>query len=98
MQLSLLHLVHKQVTIDVSLVNSSQSTIRSKVAQEVQNKLGFSLPGPYQQVMYVLEKCYVGCGWAAYAYVNSWLSVYQAGYYKSVGVQMHGKLGSFRVL
>ena len=27
--------------------------------------------------MFVLEKCYNGCGWAAYAYVNSWMSVYQ---------------------
>ena len=27
--------------------------------------------------MFVLEKCYTGCGWAAYAYINSWMSVYQ---------------------
>ena len=30
-----------------------------------------------------------GCGWAAYAYVNSWMSVYQAHYYKLVGVTVH---------
>ena len=29
--------------------------------------------------------------WAAYAYVNSWLSVYRGDYYKDVAVQMHGK-------
>jgi len=40
--------------------------------------------------MYVLHSCIVGCGWAAYAGVNSWYSVYQGGYYKQVGVQMHG--------
>ena len=37
--------------------------------------------------MYVVEKCYVGCGYAAYAYVNGWLSVYQDQFYKHVGVQ-----------
>ena len=80
-----------EVTIPISLTSSSQQEIRNAVAIAAQAKLEFSLPGPYQQVMYVLEKCYVGCGWAAYAYVNSWLSVYQGGYYKSAGVQMHGE-------
>ena len=41
------------------------------------NYFGISLPGDYQQVMYVVEDCYGDdCGWAAYAYVNSWNSVY----------------------
>ena len=61
------------------------------VTSAVYNDFGISLPGQYQQVMYVLEGCYQDCGWAAYAYVNSWLSVYQGAYYKYVGVQMHGK-------
>ena len=30
-----------------------------------QNKLGFALPGPFQNVMFVLEGCYKDCGWAA---------------------------------
>eukprot|EP00557_Chaetoceros_sp_GSL56_P003157 CAMPEP_0176495950 /NCGR_PEP_ID=MMETSP0200_2-20121128/10937_1 /TAXON_ID=947934 /ORGANISM="Chaetoceros sp., Strain GSL56" /LENGTH=522 /DNA_ID=CAMNT_0017893877 /DNA_START=1696 /DNA_END=3260 /DNA_ORIENTATION=- len=78
-----------QVTIPVTLEGNSRSTIRNAVTTEVQNVLGLTLPGPFQQVMYVLENCYVDCGWAAYAYINSWNSVYQGGYYKQVGVQMH---------
>ena len=39
--------------------------------------------------MYVIERCYNGCGWAAYAYPNSWMSVYQMEYYKHAAVQLH---------
>jgi hypothetical protein len=80
-----------EVTIDKSLAASSELEIREAVTQEVQLLLGHTLPGPYEHVMYVLEGCYSDCGWAAYAYVNSWLSVYQDKYYKMVGVQIHGK-------
>ena len=79
-----------EVDINVSF-NNPRSTVRNAVTTAVQAKLGITLPGPYQQVMYVLEGCYQDCGWAAYAYVNSWMSVYQGNYYKMVGVQMHGK-------
>lgn len=78
-----------EVTIGVTLEGNSRSTIRNAVTTAVESKLGISLPGPYQQVMYVLEGCYQDCGWAAYAYVNGWNSVYQGAYYKQVGVQMH---------
>ena len=59
-----------EVTIDITLENNSRATIRNPVTVAVQNKLGLTLPGPYQQVMYSLEGCYQDCGWAAYAYVN----------------------------
>jgi len=39
--------------------------------------------------MYMLEGCYGNCGWAAYAYVDHWNSVYQGNYYYMTGVQMH---------
>lgn len=78
-----------EVTIGVHLANNTRSTIRNAVTSAAQNKLGFNLPGPYQQVMYVLEGCYQDCGWAAYAYINSWNSVYQGPYYYMTGVQMH---------
>ena len=83
-----------EVTIDKSLVGNSSWVIRSAVTREVQLLLGHTLPGPYAHVMYVLEGCYLDCGWVAYAYVNSWLSVYQGHYYKAVGVQMHGEFQS----
>ena len=78
-----------EVTINVPLVGNDRSTIRNAVTAAVQTKLNVSLPGPYQQVMYVLESCYQDCGWAAYAYINSWNSVYQGNYYYMTGVLMH---------
>lgn len=78
-----------QVTISVSLEGNSRSTIRNAVTTAVQNAIGENLPGRYQQVMYVLEGCYQDCGWAAYAYINSWNSVYQGNYYYMTGVQVH---------
>ena len=79
-----------EVTISVPLEGNSMATIRNAVTTAVQNAIGESLPGRYQQVMYVLQGCYnVDCGWAAYAYVNSWNSVYQGSYYKMTGVQIH---------
>lgn len=78
-----------QVNIGISLQDNSRGTIRNAVTTAVQNKLGHSLPGPYQYVLYSLQSCYVDCGWAAYAYVNSWNSVYQGVYYKRPGVLVH---------
>jgi len=59
-----------EVTIGITLENNSRSVIRNAVTTAVQQKLGISLPGPYQQVMYSLQGCYQDCGWAAYAYIN----------------------------
>ena len=79
-----------EVTIDISLTNQSRSAIRNAVTTKVQNLLGYGLPGPYDYVLYSLENCYGSdCGWAAYAYVNSWNSVYQSVYYKRPGVLLH---------
>lgn len=82
-----------QVQIDIALDGGlDRYNIHNAVTAKVQEKLNIILPGPYNQVMYVLEKCYTGCGWAAYAYINSWMSVYQNDYYKQVAIQMHGEL------
>ena len=78
-----------QVDIGISLEGNTRGTIRNAVTTAVQNKLGHSLPGPYKYVLYSLEKCYQDCGWAAYAYINSWNSVYQGVYYKHPGVLVH---------
>ena len=79
-----------EVSIGISLDGNSDSAIRNAVTTAVTNKLGHSLPGPYDYVLYSLEKCYgTDCGWAAYAYINSWNSVYQDYYYKRPGVLMH---------
>ena len=78
-----------EVTIPISLTTNDRYAIHNAITAEVEQILNIDLPGPYEQVMYVIEKCYVGCGWAAYAYVNSWMSVYQAKYYKYTAVQVH---------
>jgi len=78
-----------EVEIPISLTLNDRYTIHDAVTVAVQDKLDLVLPGPFEQVMYVLENCYVGCGWAAYAYINSWMSVYQGSYYAMAGVQMH---------
>ena len=79
-----------EVTIDLPLDGSSDSAIRNAVTSAATSKLGHGLPGPYDYVLYSLEKCYGNdCGWAAYAYINHWNSVYQAVYYKRPGVLMH---------
>ena len=80
-----------EITIDKSLRAEGRSAIRRAAVNQAQAILGHRLPGPYQHVMIVLQGCYKQCGWAAYAYANSWLSVYQGNNYKYVGVQMHGK-------
>ncbi|KAL7462694.1 hypothetical protein ACHAXS_003066 [Conticribra weissflogii] len=78
-----------EATIPVSLVNSTRAVIRNQVTQVVEHKLGLRLAEHFDHVMYILQKCYVQCGWGAYAYVNSWNSVYQGNYYRFPGVQLH---------
>ena len=78
-----------EVTIDISLTDQSRDNIRNAITTKVQQLLGYSLPGPYDYVLYSVQGCYVDCGWAAYAFINSWNSVYQDVYYKRPGVLMH---------
>jgi len=80
-----------EVNIPISLTASNRYDVANAVTTAVQEKLGTSLPGPYQHVMCVLESCYVGCGWKAYAQVNGWQSISHDEFYKHVRTQMHGK-------
>eukprot|EP00554_Chaetoceros_debilis_P015018 CAMPEP_0194124892 /NCGR_PEP_ID=MMETSP0150-20130528/59178_1 /TAXON_ID=122233 /ORGANISM="Chaetoceros debilis, Strain MM31A-1" /LENGTH=781 /DNA_ID=CAMNT_0038818677 /DNA_START=59 /DNA_END=2400 /DNA_ORIENTATION=- len=79
-----------EVNIDISLVGSSQSTIRSAIARAANAKLGLSLPGQYEFTLYTTENCYgSGCGWAAYAYYNNHLSMYVQSYASYPAVVLH---------
>jgi len=78
-----------EVSINIGLEGNDKNTIRNAVTNAVQTLLGFSLPGPFDHVMLILEGCYADCGWAGYAFVNHWLSVYQGAYYGITGVQVH---------
>ena len=83
-----------EVTIPIDMtVASTNAEIHNAARQQVANRLGIQnseMPGPFQHIMFNIEKCYTNdCGWAAYAYVNSWMSVYQGDYYYMPGVQVH---------
>ncbi|KAL7546691.1 hypothetical protein ACHAWF_010022 [Thalassiosira exigua] len=39
--------------------------------------------------MLMIEDCKDGCGWAAYAYLNSYLSLYRLSYGSYPGVGIH---------
>ena len=83
-----------EVTIDKDLTKMDQSQMREAVLSASNKKLGLSLPGSYfDHVLIVIEKCYQNgsdsCEFAAYAFVNSWLSVYVEDNYKFPAVVMH---------
>ncbi|KAL7485157.1 hypothetical protein ACHAW6_010765 [Cyclotella cf. meneghiniana] len=78
-----------EVNIPIDITTSTQGDIRKEVKKSVEDKLGFILPGVFHHVMIVLEGCYIECGWSAYAFVNSWLSVYKGNNYKYPAVQLH---------
>ena len=79
-----------EVTISLDVTVATDNDVRNAVTTAVQNKLGHGLPGPYSHVLYSKDKCYNGgCGYAAYAYINSWNSVYVENYYKRPGVLTH---------
>ncbi|KAL7455237.1 hypothetical protein ACHAWC_006804 [Mediolabrus comicus] len=83
-----------EVTIDLDLVKATQSEIRAYTTAAVEKKLGVSLPGEFQHVLYITEDCYNpegmgSCGWAAYAYVGSWMSLYKRDHFLKPGVVQH---------
>ena len=56
------------VTIGISITENDRYAIHNAAKVAAQEYLGVgSLTDVYQQVMFVVEKCYVGCGYAAYA-------------------------------
>ena len=79
-----------EVTIGISINGSSDSAIETAATTAVNAQLGITLPGPYDYVLFSLEECYGSdCGWAGYAYINSWNSYYVAEYYGYPGVLLH---------
>jgi len=79
-----------EATIDIDITTAtSRYDVRNAVISKVHDILGFTLPGPFDHVVFNLEGCYNDCGWAAYAYINSWNQVYQSHYYYMPGVLVH---------
>lgn len=52
-----------EVNIGISIKNIDQSTIRNAVYRAAGEKLGITMPGPFQHVMIILERCYNDCGY-----------------------------------
>ncbi|KAL3768912.1 hypothetical protein ACHAW5_008827 [Stephanodiscus triporus] len=66
------------VTIDISLMSSTQTAIVNAAANAAMTKMGMSLPGSFAHVIFVLEGCYGSdqeCNFAAYGYINHWALV-----------------------
>lgn len=78
------------VSIDIPLTGSSDSAIWNAAKNAANAKLGVSINTYFDKVMFAKKGCFPNnCSYAAYAYINSWGSMYQSGYIKHVGVQMH---------
>ena len=73
-----------EVTVDVDIKKESIFSLRNDFKSATEAKLGRSLPGEFEHVLFVVEGCYESCGWAGFATVNGWLSVYHKHHYKSM--------------
>jgi hypothetical protein len=77
------------VNISNNVSGTSDSTIRTAVVNAATASLG-NLSSQFDHLMLCLPPGTSG-GWIAYAYVNSWLSVYNNQWCNYVSGQMHGK-------
>lgn len=77
-----------EVTIDQVVSGTSDSTVRNAVTSALNAKLGYQAASRFDHVMYALPPGTNG-GWIAYAYINSWLSVYNNNWASYVSAQMH---------
>lgn len=77
-----------EVQIPITMYNT-KNDIRKATMLAVEAKIAMKLPGPFAHVLFVLPQCVLDCGYAAYAFVGSYLSVYQGVYYQYPAVAMH---------
>jgi len=76
-----------QVTISQTVTGIADSTVRNAVTSQLTSDLG-NLPSQFDHVMLCLPAGTSG-SWIAYAYVNSWLSVYNNQWCGYVSGQVH---------
>mmetsp|Transcript_3617 Transcript_3617/g.5403 ORF Transcript_3617/g.5403 Transcript_3617/m.5403 type:complete len:672 (-) Transcript_3617:219-2234(-) len=77
-----------KVTIDIPF-SSGKYAVESAVRDEAAKILGYELPGEAYDYVMISVKCYQYCNWAAYAYTNSWLSVFKNEFITQPGVILH---------
>ena len=58
-----------ELTVPVDITTTTILAAQNAITTAAQDYLGLNLPGPFHHVVYVLEKCYVDCGWAAVSVV-----------------------------
>jgi len=82
-----------EININIKLEESTQAQIRSACMSKIQSVLGVNnLSQQFDHVVLLVEDCYeVGddtCGFAAYAYINHWLSLFIQSNWVYPAVQM----------
>lgn len=73
-----------EVQVDFDLTTSDLYSVRNEFRTATEAKIGRSLPDSFDHVLFVVEACYVNCGWAGFATVNGWISVYHKHHYSSM--------------
>ena len=75
-----------EVTFNADLKTQNIFNMRNEFqrATEAHLQLGKHLNQVFDHVLFIVEGCYVQCGWAGFAQVNSWLSVYHSHHYKAM--------------
>lgn len=80
-----------EVDIPISIKPFDGPTIENAAVEAANEKLGTRLPGMFDFVAIVIEDCLDSfeCGFAAYAYLNSWKSLYVKDYYTYPAIVTH---------
>eukprot|EP00985_Skeletonema_marinoi_P035113 scaffold45673_cov175-Skeletonema_marinoi.AAC.1 len=80
-----------EVDIAISIRPFDGATIENAAIEAANEKLGIRLPGMFDFVAIVIEDCLDSneCGFAAYAYLNSWKSLYVKDYYTYPAIITH---------
>jgi hypothetical protein len=81
-----------ELDMGVNMAGMTKSDIYNLFVSKTVEALGAEvtgLPGPFDHVIFARETCLTDCGWAAYAYINSWGQMFQGGYISQTGVQTH---------
>ncbi len=80
-----------EVNIAISISPFDGPAIENAAIEAAMEKLGIRLPGMFDFVAIVIEDCLDSseCGFAAYAYLNSWKSLYVKDFYTYPAIMTH---------
>lgn len=80
-----------EVDIAISISPFDGTSIENAAIEAAMEKLGIRLPGMFDFVAIVIQDCLDSseCGFAAYAYLNSWKSLYVKDFYTYPAIMTH---------